>query len=131
MWAMMQKFRTRCASVGTVAIVGGTLVTVIAAVFGGALVLIAIGLQVKADSVISRVTSRSFGGLAPGYAATRRGYPVYTALLATIGTALFGLGLDAWTSFGVWLFLAAVVIFALLSVVAIIGEVRTYRALKR
>jgi len=42
-----------------------------------------------------------------------------------------GLGLDAWTSFGVWLFLAAVVIFALLSVVAIIGEVRTYRALKR
>ena len=113
------------------AIVGGTLVTVIAAVFGGALVLIAIGLQVKADAVISRVTSRSLGSLAPGYAATRRGFPVYTALLATVGAALFGLGLDAWTSFGVWLFLAAVVIFALLSVVAIIGEVRTYRALKR
>src|SRR5438093_7038082 len=103
MWAMMQKFRTRCASVGTVAIVGGTLVTVSAAVFGGALVLIAIGLQVNADAVISRVTSRSLGGLAPGYAASRRGFLGFAARLATIGTALFVLGLDAWTSFVRWL----------------------------
>src|SRR2546429_7482397 len=101
MWAMMQKFRTRCASVGTVAIVGGTLVTVIAAVFGRALGLIAIGLQVKADAGINRVTSPSPGGLAPGYAATPRGLPAYTALPATIGAAPFGLGLAAWTSFGV------------------------------
>jgi hypothetical protein len=104
---------------------------VILVVIGGALVLIALALQVKADAVISRVTSRSLGSLAAGYAATRRGVGVYAALIAMVGWAVLGLGLLTWTIYGIWLFVAAVALFVVLSIFAIVGEVRVYRALKR
>jgi hypothetical protein len=103
---------------------------VIEVVIGGALVLIALALQVKADAVISRVTSRSLGTLAPGYAATRRGFGVYAALIAMVGSAVVGLGLLTWTVYGIWLFVVAVALFVVLSIFAIVGEVRTFRALK-
>ncbi len=98
---------------------------------GIALVVAAMALQLRADSVIRAVTSRSLGTLAPGYAASKRGFSVYVGILVAVGLALLGLGLDTWTSFGIWLFLAAVVLFLLYSIFAIAGEVKTYRALKR
>jgi hypothetical protein len=88
-----------------------------------------------AEAVIHRVTSRSLGELAPGFAASRAGFSVYAVLIIGIGIATAGVGcmlqwpatLDVWISafgLGVLIFLGA-------SVLVIVGEVRTYRALKR
>jgi hypothetical protein len=85
-----------------------------------------------ADAVIRRVTSRSLGELAPGYAASRAGFKVYAVLVLAIGVAVAGLGLaDRSTVVGVGLLLLGMATFAVATVIAIMGEVRTYRALKR
>jgi hypothetical protein len=85
-----------------------------------------------ADVLIRRVTSRSLGELAPGYAASRGGFKVYAALVLAIGVAVAGLGIaDRSAALGVGLLLMGVAAFAVASVIAIVGEVRTYRALKR
>jgi len=85
-----------------------------------------------ADAVIRRVTSRSLGELAPGYAASRSGFKVYAVLLLAIGVAVAGLGIaDSSAVLGLGLLLLGLVTFVVASVIAIIGEVRTYRALKR
>ncbi len=84
------------------------------------------------DLVIRRVTSRSLGQLAPGFASSRRGLKVYAALVMYIGLAVAGLGVaekSAWL--GVALLLFGLSGFAWASAIAIVGEVRTYRALKR
>jgi hypothetical protein len=83
------------------------------------------------DAVIRRVTSRSLGELAPGYAASQSGFRVYATLVLAIGVAVTGLGLaDRSAVVGVALLLLGVAVFAIASVMAIVGEVRTYRALK-
>ena len=83
------------------------------------------------DLVIRRVTSRSLGALAPGYAASRGGFKVYATLVLAIGVAIAGLGLtDRSAVLGVGLFVLGIAVFAVASVIAIVGEVRTYRALK-
>jgi hypothetical protein len=85
-----------------------------------------------ADTVIRRVTSRSLGELAPGYAASRSGFKVYATLILAIGVAVTGLEIaDRSAPLGVSLLLVGVVGFAIASVIAIAGEVRAYRALKR
>jgi hypothetical protein len=85
-----------------------------------------------ADGVIRRVTSRSLGELAPGFAASRGGFKVYAALVLTIGVAVTGLGIaDRSALLGIALLALGIAGFLVASVIAIVGEVRTYRALKR
>jgi hypothetical protein len=84
------------------------------------------------DYVIRHLTSRSLGQLAPGFAATQRGMRTYATLLLAIGIVCLGLG-------GVTGNLAAVagllvlgaMMFGVASVIAIAGEIETYRALKK
>jgi hypothetical protein len=83
------------------------------------------------DLVIRRVTSRSLGELAPGYAASRGGFKVYAFLVLAIGVAVTGLEItDRSAVVGLGLLLLGIVAFVVSSVIAIVGEVRTYRALK-
>ena len=84
------------------------------------------------DLVIRRVTSRSLGDLAPGYAASSGGFKVYAILVLAIGVAVTGLEItDRSALVGLGLLLLGIVAFVVCSAVAIVGEVRTYRALKR
>jgi hypothetical protein len=84
------------------------------------------------DLVIRRVTSRSLGELAPGYAASPGGFNVYSVLVLAIGVAVAGLGIADWSAvLGAGLLVIGVGVFVVASVIAIAGEVRTYRALKR
>jgi hypothetical protein len=84
------------------------------------------------DFVIRRVTSRSLGELAPGYAASPGGFKVYSTLVLAVGVAVTGLELTDRSAFvGLTLLVAGLVVFVVASVIAIAGEVRTYRALKR
>src|ERR1700687_4541438 len=48
-----------------------------------------------AELVIRRVTSRSLGELAPGFAASRRGFRTYAALILAIGVLCVGLAMTA------------------------------------
>lgn len=85
-----------------------------------------------ADFVIRRVTSRSLGDLAPGYAASAGGFKVYSVLILALGVGVTGLEISdrsAWVGLG--LLLVGVSTFVVASVVAVAGEIRTYRALKR
>jgi len=84
------------------------------------------------DFVIRRVTSRSLGELAPGYAASPGGFKVYATLVLAIGVAVTGLEIadrSTWVGFG--LLVLGIAAFVVASVIAIAGEVKTYRALKR
>ena len=84
------------------------------------------------DLVIRRVTSRSLGELAPGYAASSGGFKVYATLILAVGVAVIGLEIvDCSARIGLVLLLIGIAVFVVASVVAIVGEVRTYRALKR
>jgi hypothetical protein len=85
-----------------------------------------------ADAVIRKVTSRSLGELAPGFAASRRGFRIYAVLVLAIGVAVTGLGVVGQSvAIGLALVAVGVIAFVAASVLAIVGEVRTYRALKR
>ena len=84
------------------------------------------------DFVIRRVTSRSLGELAPGYAASPGGFRVYAMLVLAIGVAVTGLEMaDRFAAIGLGLLLLGIAAFVVASVIAIVGEVSTYRALKR
>jgi hypothetical protein len=85
-----------------------------------------------ADAVIRGVTSRSLGELAPGFAASRTGFRVYALLISDIGVAVTGLGIAASSAaVGAVLLGLGLIGFLVGSVIAIAGEVSTYRALKR
>jgi phosphatidylglycerophosphate synthase len=85
-----------------------------------------------AGLVIRRVTSRSLGELAPGYAASRRGFKTYALLILAIGVLCIGLAMtDRFLPLGAALLVLGALTFGIASVVAIAGEVETYRALKR
>ena len=95
-------------------------------VLGIALVFASAGLWAARDFVTRHVTSKSLGDLAPGYAATKRGYNTYAALVCDIGLILLAL------HFGnVWVLLLAIAVFLIGSAAVIVGEVVTYRGLKR
>jgi len=84
------------------------------------------------DFVVRRVTSRSLGELAPGFAASRAGFRIYAVLVLEIGVAVTGLGIAGSSAvLGVALLTLGIAGFLVASVIAIVGEVRTYRALKR
>jgi uncharacterized membrane protein len=107
----------------------GAVATLLVAV---ALLGMAVALELNRELLIRRVTSRSLGALAPGYAATNTGFRVYAGLVAAIGIATLGGALTTWSQPVSWaLLLAGIVGFSILTVVALTGEARTYRALKR
>lgn len=86
----------------------------------------------SADLVMRRVTSQPLGELAPGFAATRRGFNTYAALVLAVGIFALGLGLASWNvQIGTSLIVLGGITFAGASVIAIAGEVETYRAMKR
>jgi hypothetical protein len=92
----------------------------------GAGVVLLVNLFGAADAVIARVTSRSLGELAPGFAASRTGFRVYAMLVLAVGIGVTALALDI-----LFVVALAVLVFVAASVIAIAGEVRTYRELKR
>ena len=105
-------------------------------VIGAALCLAALVLLFNlggaADLVMKRVTSQPLGELAPGFAATRRGFNTYATLVLAIGLFAVGLAATAWfVPVGASLIVLAAITFAGSSVIAIAGEIETYRALKR
>jgi hypothetical protein len=105
-------------------------------VIGAALLLVAVVLVFDVagagKAVIRNLTSRSLGRLAPGFAASPFGFKIYAALLGSIGLTLFGLDMARTDALpGLVAMIAGVTGFVLLSVFAIVGEVRTYRELKR
>ena len=82
--------------------------------------------------MIRRVTSRNLGELAPGYAASPGGFRVYATLILALGLAMAGLGVTAAAPVvGTVMAAIGVLLFLVASIVAITGEVRTYRALPR
>ena len=85
-----------------------------------------------AGLVMRRVTSQPLGELAPGFAASRRGFRTYAVLLTAIGILCLGLAATAWSiPLGAGLLVLGAMTFVIASVIAIAGEVETYRALKR
>ena len=95
-------------------------------VLGFALMIAAAGLALARELVIRRITSRSLGSLAPGFAATRAGYAVYVFLVFDLGAFAVALGIGSAP-----LTVIAVVLFVVASLTVLAGEVRTYRGLKR
>ena len=94
--------------------------------------LLLLNLFGAADLVIRRVTSRSLGELAAGFAASRRGFRTYAALILAIGVLCVGLAMtDRFLPLGATLLVLGAVMFGIASVIAIAGEVETYRAMKR
>ncbi len=84
------------------------------------------------DFVIRKVTAKSLGELAPGYAASKRGFRVYATLLLAVGILCAGVGMTAkFLPLAAGLLVIGAVIFGIASMVAIAGEVETYRMLKR
>ena len=89
-------------------------------------------LYFKRTELVARVTSRSLGSLAPGYASTPNGVTVYTYLVTSVGMVLVGIGVAQWFAvFGGFFAICGIVAFVAFSIIAIVGEVRVYRALKR
>jgi hypothetical protein len=110
--------------VGVVLVIGVLLVVV------GLILLL--NLFGAANLVIRRVTSRSLGELAPGFAASRRGFRTYAALVLAIGILCVGLAMtDRFLPLAAGLLVVGAMTFGVASVIAIAGEVETYRALKR
>ncbi|HEY2597970.1 MAG TPA: hypothetical protein VGJ79_05775 [Candidatus Dormibacteraeota bacterium] len=101
----------------------------------GLLILLAGGIlytDVAGNFLIRNLTSRSLGTLAPGYAASRSGIRVYSNVIASFGILVIGLGATDWAgTTGAFLAVVGLVMFVVFSALAIAGEVRTYRALKR
>jgi hypothetical protein len=85
-----------------------------------------------AELIKRRVSSQPLGGLAPGFAASDRGFRAYAALVLAVGILAAGVGTTSiYIPAGALLIVLGAVIFGIASVVAITGEVETYRALKR
>src|SRR5690242_7906843 len=99
-------------------------------VLGGVVLLLDLGGAARV--LTERVTSRSLGSLAPGYAADRNGLRVYAVLLIAIGAALAGLALATQSPLaGALLFAAGIAGFLVATALVLRGEIRTYRALPK
>jgi hypothetical protein len=117
---------------------GGAKITDVGFVLAMGLALVVVGLVLllnlfgAADVVMRRVTSRALGELAPGFAASRRGFRTYATLVISVGVLCVGLAMTArFVPFGGALLVVGALTFGIASVIAIAGEVETYRALKR
>jgi hypothetical protein len=83
------------------------------------------------DFVMRHVTSRSIGTLPPGYANSRAGFRVYSALVISIGCVFMGVSVAvSAVALGLALLLVGLAGFAATSALAIRGEMQTYRRLK-
>ena len=103
-----------------------------ALVLGAVLILAAIMVDLNRSWIIRNVTSRPLGSLAPGYAATDAGMKVYARVLSAAGLLVNAVWVSTWSLwFAAGLTVAGALAFVVFSVIAIRGEVRTYRALKR
>jgi hypothetical protein len=105
-------------------------------VIGGALLVASLVLIFDiagaGTAVIRRVTSRSLGELAPGFAASRFGFRIYAGLLGALGLIAGGIAAAQHVPIaGAVVIAVGLVAFVVLSVIAIRGEVTTYRGLKR
>ena len=99
-------------------------------VIAGVVLLLDIGGAAK--FVIRHLTSKNLGTLAPGYAASRDGFRAYAVLVLAPGIVTGGLALaPASPVVGLWIMVLGALVFVIASVVAIVGEVQTYRALPR
>jgi hypothetical protein len=95
-------------------------------------VVLLVNLLGAGDLVIRRVTSRPLGELAPGFAASRRGFKIYATLVLSVGILCLGLAGTGWfLPLGAGLIVLGAVVFGIASVVAIRGEVETYQGLTR
>lgn len=95
-------------------------------------VILLVNLFGAADFVMRRVTSQPLGELAPGFAASHRGFRVYAVLVLAVGILCLGLAATAWSVLlGAALLIIGALTFGVASVIAIRGEVETFRALKR
>ena len=84
------------------------------------------------DYVMRRVTSRNLGTLAPGFAASRNGFRIYSILVISIGVLCAGVGtIEHFVPLAAGLLVIGMITFGIASMVAIAGEVETYRNLKR
>jgi hypothetical protein len=110
--------------------IAGSMVTAL-----GLLILLAGGFlytKVVGAFLIKNLTSRSLGTLAPGYAASPSGIRVYANVIASFGIVVIGLGATDWAGrMGAFVAVVGLVMFVAFSAIAIAGEVKTYRALKR
>ncbi len=80
------------------------------------------------DYVIRTVTSKYLGSLPPGFAASKRGFRVYAALVIAVGLVCLGIGLvGSWLPVAAGLLVIGAVVFGIASVMAITGEVETSR----
>ena len=96
----------------------------------GAVLLLNVG--GAADAVKRHVTSKNLGSLAPGYANSAAGFAVYARLLSSVGAIFLGIAVaDRFALIGLALLVLGAVAFVALSVIAVRGEIATYRALKR
>jgi hypothetical protein len=100
-------------------------------VLGLGLIIAALVLLLARDTVIRRVTSRPLGSLPPGYAATPRGYVNYVFLVFDLGLIVLSIYIATWSSAGLWFLAGSIALFVFGSFVVILGEVVTYRRLKR
>jgi hypothetical protein len=108
------------------------MVLAIGAILSVAGVVLLLNVGGAADVVMRRVTSQPLGELAPGFAASRRGFQAYAALVIAIGVFAVGLGVAGSSALiGAGLMVLGGISFVVASVIAIAGEVTTYRALKR
>jgi phosphatidylglycerophosphate synthase len=108
------------------------IVLVIGVLLSAAGLVLLINLLGAGDFVMRRVTSQSLGELAPGFAASHRGFRIYAVLVLAIGILCLGLAATAWIiPLGAGLLVLGAIAFVIASVIAIVGEVETYRALKR
>ena len=118
------------ATVKMLGIVSATLVIGAGIALLGAVFLV--NLFGAGDLVMRGVTSRYLGSLPPGYAASKRGFRVYAALIVAIGLLFAGFGIaESTVALGTLFFATGAVAFVVLSVVVVRGEIATYRALKR
>jgi hypothetical protein len=109
-----------------------TLVLVIGVLFFVVGFVLLLNVFAAGDYVIRHLTSRSLGELAPGFAASRRGFRTYAALVLAIGILCVGLAMtDRFLPLAAGLLVLGAMTFGVASVIAIAGEVETYRALKR
>jgi hypothetical protein len=109
-----------------------TFVFVIGILFAAAGFVLLLNVFAAGDYVIRHLTSRSLGELAAGFAATRRGLRTYATLLLAIGVVCLGVAemTHSIPMAGALLVVGAMT-FGVASIVAIAGEIETYRSLKK
>ncbi len=81
-----------------------------------------------ADYMIKRVTSRYLGSLPPGFAATVRGFRVYSVLILALGVLCVGVGtIERSIPLAAGLLVIGAITFGIASMIALAGEVETAR----